>query len=514
MKGQYQPAVGASKVGARRNSVTSIWWAGMLGTLAVVLGTSGEVARAADPVNLSDPIPLGQMDIGVTIDTVCSGSAVNGSNLHTDSVGTGLWKDQLGDPTQFRTFCNDEGGYSIYAIGFTGDEEGNTSLVSDISDGAGGFLSIASGTAKEGAASNWSFKLQSNSAGLAIPAEYADHTTIPDGWALVAQRTSGLVSPDAAEADSFQATYGAYIASNQISGTYTGQVKYMLLNPNTKAPFTTIEEMETMQEFTALSAAGKKGVKALMPVGQQYTLKDARDGKTYYVAKMADGNVWMTQNLDYDLNTDQTLTPLDTDLPAGATWTPSAANLAGTWATSATLPYSYNTTDLCWTGTVATTAGNLTNATRATACNDSTNPHYRIGNYYNWTAAVALMDSSAYATKGQDLDQSICPAGWRLPKPSGDPSMVNLQTNVVNNGGTFTAGTAGTIQGDPFYFTYAGYYRSTSSYQAATQGNYWLSAPNNATTAYSVLYKHDGTLTPQNTAANRSDGFSVRCVLR
>lgn len=34
---------------------------------------------------------------------------------------------------------------------------------------------------------------------------------------------------------------------------------------------------------------------------QQYQMMDKRDNKIYWVAKLADGNVWMTQNLDYDL---------------------------------------------------------------------------------------------------------------------------------------------------------------------------------------------------------------------
>ena len=31
-------------------------------------------------------------------------------------------------------------------------------------------------------------------------------------------------------------------------------------------------------------------------------LRDIRDGKYYWVTKLADGNCWMTQNLDLDLN--------------------------------------------------------------------------------------------------------------------------------------------------------------------------------------------------------------------
>ncbi len=43
-------------------------------------------------------------------------------------------------------------------------------------------------------------------------------------------------------------------------------------------------------------------------------------------------------------------------------------------------------------------------------------PHNHLGNYYNWTAAVAMNDSSSYTTDQQDVNQSICPVNWTLPK--------------------------------------------------------------------------------------------------
>ncbi len=45
-------------------------------------------------------------------------------------------------------------------------------------------------------------------------------------------------------------------------------------------------------------------------------LIDIRDGKEYWVAKLADGNCWMTQNLAYDLVKGKVLTPSDSDVSA------------------------------------------------------------------------------------------------------------------------------------------------------------------------------------------------------
>ena len=43
-------------------------------------------------------------------------------------------------------------------------------------------------------------------------------------------------------------------------------------------------------------------------------------GKYYWVAKLADGKCWMTQNLDLDLSTSKALTSADSDV--ASSWTP------------------------------------------------------------------------------------------------------------------------------------------------------------------------------------------------
>ena len=45
-----------------------------------------------------------------------------------------------------------------------------------------------------------------------------------------------------------------------------------------------------------------------------FALRDTRDGKKYIVRRLADGNCWMTQNLNLDLYTGMTLTSNDTDI--------------------------------------------------------------------------------------------------------------------------------------------------------------------------------------------------------
>lgn len=61
------------------------------------------------------------------------------------------------------------------------------------------------------------------------------------------------------------------------------------------------------------------------PINDTVRLIDRRDGKYYWVAKLADGNCWMTQNLDLDLSTRQTLTPADSDVINN--WTPNRSTV-------------------------------------------------------------------------------------------------------------------------------------------------------------------------------------------
>lgn len=51
-----------------------------------------------------------------------------------------------------------------------------------------------------------------------------------------------------------------------------------------------------------------------LSIGEEMTAIDKRDGKSYIVARLADNNIWMTQNLDLDLRTDRILTPENTDV--------------------------------------------------------------------------------------------------------------------------------------------------------------------------------------------------------
>ena len=274
-----------------------------------------------------------------------------------------------------------------------------------------------------------------------------------------------------------------------------------------------INDLDYMQDFATLNSDDRADVLNSMTENQQYQLADSRDNKVYYISKLADGNVWMTQNLDFDIvNGGANINSANTDVPVD--WE-DAGNLTNTYATSDLTwegsmerPESYDPGDVCWDG-VITTDQFQTLSDRSEACNQSNN-HYHIGNYYNWTAALAMSNSSSYSTSETDVEQSICPAGWTLPS-SGSNTNSGSFAYLANETG-LSSGDSGNVHVSPTYFSYGGSWQGNSVF-VGYGGFYWSStAKSNEYAAYSL------NITPYialpNGNSERFSGNLVRCVVR
>ncbi|MBQ9484719.1 hypothetical protein IJU85_01270 [Candidatus Saccharibacteria bacterium] len=299
-------------------------------------------------------------------------------------------------------------------------------------------------------------------------------------------------------------TIAAKASDTQASGDYKNIIIFTVVS--NIVPMT-INDLEYMQDFATLSASDKTSVLNSMTTNTQYQLADSRDGKEYYIAKLADGNVWMTQNLDHDIDSTYNYNSTNTDVPA--IWddilTSTYATGDTTWHSAFTAPESYDPGDLCWNGTIASNySGTL--STYAEACGND--KHYHIGNYYNWSAAVVLSDSSGIIDHNDDADQSICPAGWMLPKSgtalTGSGTFVYLHNQLDGN-----------VHSSPTHYVYGGYWLGSSLYVGG-EGFYWSSVVCDSDCAYLLTFNKDGTIDPQTCSYRqiRSDGYSVRCVAR
>ena len=262
---------------------------------------------------------------------------------------------------------------------------------------------------------------------------------------------------------------------------------------------------------------------ASMTQDVQHTLIDMRDGNSYFVAKLVDGKVWMTQNLNYHLNTTSTLTHHTTDLgyetdDETKTWTPSRGTLTSmeNWADDASIPMSYDSSLWYYASSGSTSAD-----TSSPICEDaSTCAHFNAGTYYNWLAAIAENETSS-----NDFDampDSVCPAGWRLQDAYdgityGELNYVFFQkgyvAKYVNSGNaSLQSGALNSLRDAPLYIIRAARLTNGAISSNGTFANYWSRTAKNTTSSYAP-YINNSTMYAMS-STTKSYGISVRCVAR
>lgn len=298
----------------------------------------------------------------------------------------------------------------------------------------------------------------------------------------------------------------------------------------------------TMQEMTPeICAAAKEG--------DTMRLKDTRDDKMYWVAKLADGNCWMTQNLALDLN-GRTLTPADSDVSEDWDFGQAASDTSGGWYT---FPQEGTSNDSCIQGwglgeyvkISPITINTCDITTDFSECdqfidvsgmnamdypiNEGELPadniavddggyeydaHYLIGNYYSWPAATA--GSGNDVSSSGDATDSICPANWRLPLSGGSNTENGSFYNLLNQYSLTNSPTSGNnnIATSPLYFVRGGYADPGSVlYDAGGLGAYWTASASGLYGSDVYILSFDSsTVHPSNDGYYRYYGSSIRCV--
>ena len=92
--------------------------------------------------------------INITVPVSCTMSGT-GQNTHNAEINNGQYDSNIGTTT-LKAFCNDNEGFSIYAVGYTNNEIGKNVLTSST---LGQAHDIVTGTALSGNTSNWAMKL-------------------------------------------------------------------------------------------------------------------------------------------------------------------------------------------------------------------------------------------------------------------------------------------------------------------------------------------------------------------
>ena len=508
----------------------------------------------------------------IRVRSTCSMTAtIDSGNEHTATMINGQYKEDIG-LTTITTFCNDPNGYAIYTIGYTGGDTGVAAGTNTVlhSNALGSAYDIVTGIAQSGDTSNWAMKLTSVD-GTYKPdilsddsGSFSDYHIVPQSYTKVADFNSNT---DATIGSSLTTTYAAYISPTQPAGTYKGQVKYVLLHPasNLGPNYYYMQDVEDWGNAVA--------------IGEEVRAYDNRDNKSYTVRRMCmegtgstwqekeanctSSMLWMTQNLDLDLDSSVALNSTNTDLNAidsGAyvvgyamddsgviRWTPATTTITninqstGTfngWSDSNSIAYSadpdagnlnnfwYATgeaydSNLCYVNNNQQTCNYLdTNNTVATTYFSHTpfttnGNHGKIGNYYNWSAAIASsasgsLTSSTYNNVVNSPQNSICPKGWRLPTVSSlsaNNEFVKLN-NIYNSGNTNSGN--GLIRSPIFMVRAGGIDYRSFPVNAGFDVVYWSSTVYDSGGAYGINVRSDS-VRPE-VATWKSYGRSVRCV--
>ena len=158
----------------------------------------------------------------LTLSTSCTLSS-SLEEAHTASLNGGQYEDDIGI-TKVNAYCNDNNGYSIYAIGSSGDTDGNTDLISNINDNYNihtGIYDSSSITASS--PSTWSMKLTAgvgssiNTTPPTINDNYSNYNIVPSIYTLVASRASktDMTIDTSVTGSYFTTTYDIYASSLQ-----------------------------------------------------------------------------------------------------------------------------------------------------------------------------------------------------------------------------------------------------------------------------------------------------------
>ena len=281
-------------------------------------------------------------------------------------------------------------------------------------------------------------------------------------------------------------------------------------------------------------------------------LTDERDGNIYTIAKLADENCWMVENLrladtheESGSTVATTLTTANTNILASNNTLPitniynadsSLATKSNSLSSSSSVAYKASSAPYGWcttnsaacddqsrlntTNTIANITPSQTQSiTSANAHTNFNNTIYAYGNYYNWYSATAGYGTYSRSTT-TPTDGDLCPAGWHLPYGSVGSS----GTNLGNTSGGFyyladkmTATSSNTVNSNKFRtfpnnFIYAGNWNGGSANNRGYFGGYWSASAFSSSYAhylglYSIYVSPSGY-----SSGNKYFGYSVRCV--
>ena len=304
-----------------------------------------------------------------------------------------------------------------------------------------------------------------------------------------------------------------------------------------------------MTVCNGLTQASATGTRTLASVS---ALTDTRDSQTYAIAKLADGNCWMIENLRLaDIHQENgtivptVLTIVNTNNPLNdGTNVTLKHNYADTQTHDTLSATSSDATSWC-NGSTATCIDKsrlrtINTTSRAVFTSSETMfsnvDLYAYGNYYNWYSATAGRGVYDFSTNNDSTVGDLCPVGWRLPvggqttvNTTGDyytliktfmDGMEPNQADVAGYGYSYYYGivngvnagkkASNTIRSYPSNFVYSGYVSGASQNNRSLYGGYWSSTTNSSDLAF-LMSINDAGVSAGTARTSKYEGRVVRC---
>lgn len=216
--------------------------------------------------------------------------------------------------------------------------------------------------------------------------------------------------------------------------------------------------------------------------GEKTRMIDLRDSKIYWVGKMADGNCWMTQNLDFVISSSgTTLYPETSDVLAEKTITASGKE--------------------CFSQNQFFTAASGTPQDYDTIGGENAY-HYYGGTYYYYSIATAKS-----SVVNNEATESICPANWNLPPIDKFTNLMDIYDITSTTEFTYTA----KGRGAPLYMGGTGNTWSGGGIANGNSATNYISSTQKSDDSSKYLRFFNGVISV--TEKNGTYGFSIRCVV-
>ncbi|MDO4746991.1 MAG: InlB B-repeat-containing protein [Candidatus Saccharibacteria bacterium] len=340
-------------------------------------------------------------------------------------------------------------------------------------------------------------------------------------------------------------------------------------NPNTNLPHDGCSTL-TQTIFDDTVTDEKRKITATK--NSVVALTDKRDNMVYAVARLADGNCWMTENLrldnQYTMGQNQNDPSVTNQYLAqgyGGT-TGAYGNFVGlaepestnfiysttpnsVYKTSAFSPTDtydgngnledigsygypgrrlprYNNSNTLAPMSDPTYTESYTNASSPSISGAyKTSAISSYGNYYNYAASVANTHAWLDENSSNSIGTSICPSGWHLPSTSftdsADREFGKLSVGYGGTGGDQSGASAGgdiisnRLRSYPNNYVYSGYYKNSSAGQRGSNGFYWSRTQQSSMFSYNVnvLAARFNPARWNVKDGNTIEGAAVRCLV-